>query len=97
MAITVSYLGPAYPPPDPGMLGYERIRLTGDGAAVSATVTLPATAPGKTILGCVGHGYHNIPTAGVAAATGFTWSMNGTAAVLPAATFIDLLLLCRGS
>jgi hypothetical protein len=93
MAITVTYTGPLVPPADPGCDGYERVRLTLDGSATSVAVTLPATAPGKRIMGCVGGTSHNIGSSGVLGTTGFTVKF-------PAGTngeFLDLLLICRGS
>lgn len=59
-------------PPDLGLSGCAIVRLTLDGVATSVAVTLPSTSGIKTIRHCFGGTSHNIPAAGVAAATGFT-------------------------
>lgn len=73
MAITNTYVGPApMLPGDLGNSGYFIVRLTLDGSATSASVVLPTTSGIATIRRCFGGTSHNIPAAGVAAATGFT-------------------------
>lgn len=74
-----------------GFRGFEAIRLTGDAAATTILVTLPADSGIKTIKGCIvgfGSASHNIPLAGVAASTGFTI----TFAAAPAAVNFDALI-----
>jgi hypothetical protein len=90
MAITQKYLGNVGNPTDAGNRGLEWVRLTLDGALTSFAVTLPNTANGKLIRGCLGGTSHNIPAAGVSGSAGFT-------AKFPAGTngeFLDLLLIC---
>lgn len=74
MAITFRRIDAPALPADLGTRGFEAVRITGDGAATTVLVTLPADSGIKTIKGCaVGYAAsHNIPLAGVAAATGFT-------------------------
>lgn len=93
MAITQKYMGNVGLPTDAGMRGVEWVRLTLDGTLTSVTVTLPSTANGKTIRGCVGPTVsNNISDTGVAATTGFTAKFaagsNGEK--------IDLFLICDG-
>lgn len=57
---------------DFGNSGYHMVRLVLDGSVTSFAVTLPATSGIKTIRRCFGGTSHNIPAAGIAAATGFT-------------------------
>jgi len=73
MAIGVTHIGdmPGLAP-DLGLSGCHVVRLTLDGALTSVAVTLPSTSGIKTIRRCFGGQGHNIPVAGVAAATGFT-------------------------
>lgn len=73
MAIGVTHIGdmPGLPA-DLGLSGCWLVRLTLDGTATSVAITLPLTAGIKTIRRCIGGAGHNIPAAGIAAATGFT-------------------------
>jgi hypothetical protein len=90
MAITVTYLGPLPGlPPELGLEGCEMVRLTGDGADTSELVTLPLTSGIKTIRRAFGAISHNIPAAGVAAATGFTATPQ---AVIPNGAFVDIIV-----
>jgi len=60
---------------DLGFRGFESLQMTGDGAATTILVTLPADSGIKTIKGCLaGYGLasNNIPIAGVSSSTGFT-------------------------
>lgn len=89
MAITVNKnKGSVGLPADQGMTGFEHVRLTLDGSATSATVTLSTTSPIKTITGCCGGTSNDIPAAGVAATTGFTVKF----AAGTNAEFLDLLV-----
>ena len=91
MAITFRLIDAPAPVADLGTRGVEAIRLTGDGAATTILVTLPASSGIKTIKGCTvgfGSASHNIPLAGIAAATGFTI----TFAAAPAAVNFDAII-----
>lgn len=90
MAITFRRIDAPEQVADLGNRGFEAIRLTGDTAATSILVTLPADSGIKTIKGCTcgWNSSDNIPIAGVAASTGFTLTF-GTA---PAAVSFTALI-----
>jgi len=92
MAITNTYKGDKVVVAHPGQDGFFHARLTLDGSATSASVVLPSTAGGKTILGCIGGTSNNIPSAGVAGTTGFTAKF----AAGTNAEFLDLLIIVAG-
>ena len=77
-------------PTDLGMRGIDVYQLTGDAAATSVLITLGAESGIKTIRGCVvgWNSSHNIPIAGVAAATGFTLTFGAA----PSATTFDIFI-----
>lgn len=84
-------------PADLGQRGIDLVRLTGDGAATSVLVTLGPESGIKTIRGVSSSSRltHNIPLAGVAAATGFTLTLVA-AADLPNTLTTDILVIGDG-